>query len=84
MNNQILLLGGRPNGRSGFLSIIRYGLKIRSYLSVNITNPLNIWIIKRNVFDKYHSYLIIYLQSRKTITFYLDGKKLVQCHDLKI
>jgi len=78
MNNQILLTGGHPDGKSGFLSVIRYGLKLKSLLSVNCTNPAGIWTIKRHVGDKYHTYIILTYSQRRTIIYLYDSHKLTQ------
>jgi hypothetical protein len=78
MNNQILLTGSRPDGKSGFLSVIRYGLKLKSLLSVNCTNPLGIWAIKRHISDKHHTYIVLTYQQRRTITYLYDSHKLTQ------
>ena len=86
MNNQILLTGGYLNSKRGFLSIIRYGLKLKILLTVSCGNPSGIWALKRNVNDKYHSFLVItYSSSRKTLTYYIENnQKAVQSNDLRL
>ena len=84
MNNQILLTGGRPNSRRGFLSIIRYGLKLRCYLSVNSPVPVGIWTVKRHVSNKHHSFIVLSYSSRKTVTFLLDSNKMIQNNELRL
>ena len=85
MNNQILLTGGCGQGRKGFLNIIRYGLKLRPVVSINCSAPHGIWTVKKNVNDKYHSFVVItYNQSRKTLTFHIENNKLVQSNDLRL
>ena len=84
MNNQILLTGGYGQGKKGFLNIIRYGLKLRSVVSINCSAPHGIWTVKKNVNDKYHSFVVItYNQSRKTLTFHIENNKLVCLPDFE-
>ena len=84
MNNQILVTGGRPNSKKGFLSITRYGLKLKTILSVNCTAPLGIWTIKKQSSDLYHSYIVLTYSTRKTVTYLYEVNKIVQCNDLKL
>lgn len=84
MNNQILLTGSHPDGKTGFLSIIRYGLKLKTLLSVNCTNPAGIWSIKRHISDKNHTYIVLTYQQRRTITYLYDSHKLTQINELKL
>ena len=84
MNNQILITGGRPCGKNGFLSIMKYGLKVKTHLSINIPTPSSIWAIKRNVNDKYHTFIVVSLAGRKTTTYYHDNYKLFPTHELRL
>ena len=84
MNNQIILTGGYPNSKKGYLSIIRYGLKLRSLITANCSSPLGIWTIKKNNNDKYHSYIVLTYSTRKTVTYMFDQKKMVQSNDLRL
>lgn len=70
MSNQILITGGRPCTKKGFISIMKYGLKVKTHLSINLPTPQGIWAIKKNVNDKYHTFIVISLSSRKTNTYY--------------
>ena len=86
MNNQILLTGGNLNSKKGFLSIIRYGLKLKSITTANCASPVGMWSIKKHVTDKYHSYVVLTYASRKTLTFHHDSgnNKMVQTNDLRL
>jgi hypothetical protein len=84
MNNQILLTGGRPNCKKGFLSVIRYGLKIRSIISINCAIPVGVWAVKKHAWDKFHTYIVLSLSSRKTHTFIYDPNKLTRTDELKL
>jgi hypothetical protein len=84
MNNQLLITGGRPCGKKGFLSIMKYGLKVKTHLSINIPTPVGMWVLKKNVNDKYHSYIVTSLLSRKTTTYYHDNYKLCLTHELRL
>lgn len=84
MNNEILLTGGRPRSKRGFLSVIKYGLKLKSHLNVSSNVPQGIWAIKQHVSEKYHSYIVIAFNQRKTSTFYYDGSKLHPKSDLRL
>ena len=84
MNNQILLVGGRTQSRKGFLSVIRFGLKIKNHLSINTGVPLNIWAVKKYAGDKYHSYIVLSFSTRKSVVYCHDNKKLILNNELKI
>jgi hypothetical protein len=84
MNNQILLTGGRPRSKKGFLSVIKYGLKLKSHLSVSCTSPVGIWAVKQHVSEKYHSHVVLAFSNRKTLTFHYDGSKLIPRSDLRL
>lgn len=84
MNNQILLAGGRPNCNRGFLSVIKYGLKLKSHLSVSCTAPNGIWAIKRHISEKYHTHIVLGFSNRKTLTFHYDSNKLIPSNELRL
>ncbi len=84
MNNQILLTGGRPNSKKGFLSVIKYGLKLKSHLSISCTPPIGIWSLKKHIQDKYNSYVVLTFPSRKTSTFHYEASKLVPNTELRL
>lgn len=74
MNSQLNIAGGRAGGKKGFLSILKYGLKVQSMPTINTLAPYGIWCLKKSVTDKHHSYIVITYQSRKTITYAFETR----------
>lgn len=84
LNNQILLTGGRPSNKKGFLSIIKYGLKMKSYLSVSCTAPSGIWALRRHPQDRYHTFVVLSFSNRKTMSFAHENSKLLPTTELRL
>jgi hypothetical protein len=84
MNNQILVTGGRPGSKRGFLSVMKHGLKMKVHISIKLSNMLGIWPVRRHASDKHHSYIVISFTSRKTMTYYHDNGKLIPTYELRL
>lgn len=69
VSSQIIITGGRPGNKKGFLSVLRYGLKVKEYLTVNFMNPVGAWCLKRSIADKQHSYIVFTFSNRKTSSY---------------
>lgn len=69
-NSQIILTGGRPKGKKGFYTIIKYGLKVKECLAINFACPVGIWCLKKSISDKFHSYIVFTFPTRKTVTYF--------------
>jgi hypothetical protein len=85
MNNQLLITGGRSGGKKGFLSILKYGLKIQSWLTIGMLAPSNVWCLKKSVADRYHSYIVVSYVSRRTTVYYCESRsKFIQVTELRL
>lgn len=84
LNNQILLTGGRPSNKKGFLSIIKYGLKMKSHLSVSCTAPSGIWALRRHPQDRNHTFVVLSFSNRKTMSFVHENSKLLPTTELRL
>lgn len=64
--------------------MIKYGLKLKSHLSVSCTAPNGIWAIKRHISEKYHTHIVLGFSNRKTLTFHYDSNKLIPSNELRL
>ena len=78
-----MLSGGWPWGK-GFVSVMKYGLRVKECLAIHSIIPLGIWCLKRNNSDPHHSYIVLTYPSRKTNTFYFESNKLSSTYDLRL
>jgi hypothetical protein len=84
VSSQIILTGGRPGNKKGFLSILKYGLKVKEYLTVNFMNPIGAWCLKKSISDKHHSYIVFSFASRKTASYSFENSMLSHTNELKL
>ena len=83
-SSQIVLAGGRPGNKRGFLSVLKYGLKVKEYLAINFANPVGAWCLKKSLTDNHHSYIIFTFGNRKTTCYHFDNNMLFQSNQLKL
>ena len=78
------MTGGYRDGKRGFFEVVKYGSKLRTLVNVKSLMPTGIWVLKRNVSDKHHTYIITSMASRKTTVYVSDNSKLVVTNELKL
>ena len=76
-SSQIVIAGGSPGNKKGFLSVLKYGLKVREYLNISFVNPVGAWCLKKSLADKHHSYIVFTFGNRKTSCYHFDNSMLV-------
>jgi hypothetical protein len=84
VSSQIFLTGGRPGNKKGFLSVLKYGLKVKEYLTVSFMNPVGAWCLKRSMGDKHHSYIVFSFASRRTASYSFENSMLSHTNELKL
>ena len=84
MSNQILVTGGRPGSKRGFLSVMKHGLKMKIHISINLASTQGIWPIRRHTSDKHHSYIVISFANKKTTTYIHDCGRLTPTNELRL
>ena len=80
---EMILSGGWPGG-SGFITVMKYGLKVKESLAIRSAVPSGLWCLKKCSNDRYHTYIVLGFPNRKTSSLILDGQKFVNTYDLRL
>ena len=79
----MVLAGGWPGG-PGFITVMKYGLKVKESLAIRSATPSGVWCIKKRTQDRFHSFIVITFPSRKTNSLVFEGQKFVSTFDLRL
>lgn len=79
-----MITGGRCGSKKGFLSVLKYGLKVKEYLNVNFVSPIGAWCLKRSNTDRHHSYIVFSFSNRKTSCYLFENNMLSHTNELRL